>query len=80
MKQVVDTRETAKTQARYDRIAPVYDVMEWVTETAAFQKWRPKLWSLVPAGRVLEVGVGTGKNFPYHPDQAEAVIIQISAG
>ena len=63
MKQAIDTQETAKTQARYDRIAPVYDVMEWVTEAGVFEKWRPKLWSLVPVGRILEVGVGTGKNF-----------------
>ena len=78
MVQEIDTRETVKTQVRYDRIAPVYDVMEWVTETSAFQKWRPKVWSLVPAGRVLEVGVGTGKNFPYHPDRAEVVGLDIS--
>jgi ubiquinone/menaquinone biosynthesis C-methylase UbiE len=78
MKQTIDTQETARTQARYDRIAPIYDAMEWVTEIAAFQRWRPKLWSLVPAGRVLEVGVGTGKNFPYHPDRAEVVGIDIS--
>jgi phosphatidylethanolamine/phosphatidyl-N-methylethanolamine N-methyltransferase len=78
MKQAIDTRETARTQVRYDRIAPIYDAMEWVTEAAAFQKWRPKLWSLVPAGRLLEVGVGTGKNFPCHPDWAEVVGIDIS--
>jgi len=77
MKQLIDTQETARTQARYDRIAPVYDVMEWVTETAAFQRWRQKLWSLVPVGRVLEVGVGTGKNFRYHPEQTEVVGIDI---
>lgn len=78
MKQAIDTQETAKTQARYERIAPVYDVMEWVTETTAYQKWRQKLWSLVPAGRVLEVGVGTGKNFPYHPGRTQVVGIDIS--
>lgn len=32
MKQAIDTRETAKTQARYDRLALLYDVMEWATE------------------------------------------------
>lgn len=74
----IDTQETTKTQARYDRIAPVYDVMEWVTEITAFHPWRQKLWSLVPAGRVLEVGVGTGKNFRYHPEQTEVVGIDLS--
>jgi hypothetical protein len=33
-------RETAATKARYDRIAPLYDVMEWATERLAFQAWR----------------------------------------
>ena len=31
-----------------------------------FQPWREKLWVLA-RGDILEVGVGTGKNFPYHP-------------
>ncbi|MFQ5596266.1 MAG: SAM-dependent methyltransferase, partial [Anaerolineae bacterium] len=53
-------QETAATKARYDRIAPVYDAMEWFTERSAFQRWRQELWSRVQAGRVLEVGVGTG--------------------
>jgi len=66
MSQLVDTRETAKTRARYNRIAPVYDLMEVFAERR-FAPWRQKLWSLVPEGRVLEVGVGTGKNFPFQP-------------
>lgn len=78
MSERVDPRETAKTQRRYDRIARVYDVMELVTELAVFQHWRKRLWTFVPAGRILEVGVGTGKNFPYHPDRVEVVGIDIS--
>jgi ubiquinone/menaquinone biosynthesis C-methylase UbiE len=71
-------QETAATKARYDRIAPVYDAMEWFTERSSFQKWRQKLWSRVPAGHVLEVGVGTGKNMPYYPPGAHVTAIDLS--
>ncbi len=78
MKVVEMDRETAVTKARYDRIAPFYDLMEWFTERSAFQAWRRKLWSRVPAGRVLEVGVGTGKNMPYYPKGAQVTAIDLS--
>jgi ubiquinone/menaquinone biosynthesis C-methylase UbiE len=77
MSQPINTRETAKTRARYNRIAPVYDLMEILAERR-FIPWRKKLWSLIPGGRVLEVGVGTGKNLPYHPARAEVTGIDLS--
>jgi phosphatidylethanolamine/phosphatidyl-N-methylethanolamine N-methyltransferase len=71
-------RETAATQARYDRIAPFYDLMDWATERSAFQAWREDLWSRVAPGRVLEVGVGTGKNMSYYPEGARVTAIDLS--
>jgi len=71
-------RETATTKARYDRIAPIYDLMEWFIEYLAFQDWRRELWSHVPAGRILEVGVGTGKNMPFYPEGAQVTAIDLS--
>lgn len=70
--------ETATTKKRYNRIAPLYDIMEWFTENVAFNRWRQMVWSQTPAGRILEVGVGTGKNFPYHPPQAAVTGIDLS--
>lgn len=70
--------ETALTRARYDRIAPVYDLMEWFTERAAFRQWRRLLWSRVPAGKVLEIGVGTGKNMSFYPTGARVTAIDLS--
>ena len=72
--------QTAATQARYNRIAPVYDLMEWFTERSTFQEWRRDLWSRLPAGRILEVGVGTGKNMPYYPRGAQVTAIDLSEG
>jgi ubiquinone/menaquinone biosynthesis C-methylase UbiE len=73
----MDKQETARTEARYNRIAPFYDLMEALPEQQ-FSSWRERLWALVPEGRVLEVGVGTGKNFPYHPPGTKVVGIDIS--
>ena len=71
-------QETAKTRERYNRIAPIYDLMEWFTETAVFEHWRQNVWALVPSGRVLEIGVGTGKNFAYHRGRDTVIGIDIS--
>ncbi len=70
--------QTTATQSRYDRIAPFYDLMEWFTERAKFQEWRRLLWSRVPAGHVLEVGVGTGKNMPFYPPDAQLTAVDLS--
>ena len=75
----VNAEETAKTQARYDRIASIYDLMEVFPERR-FAPMRQKLWSQIPDGEVLEVGVGTGKNFPYHPAEIKVTGIDLSDG
>lgn len=66
------------TRRRYDRIAPVYDALEWVMELVFFRRWRRQLWDQVPAGRVLEVGVGTGKNLEHLRDEHQVVGIDLS--
>jgi ubiquinone/menaquinone biosynthesis C-methylase UbiE len=71
-------RDSKITQARYDRIAPVYDAMEWVIERLVFGSWRRELWAGVPDGRVLEVGVGTGKNMPYYRPGMQVTGIDLS--
>lgn len=69
---------TAATRARYDRNARLYDLIESPMEQAAFRRWRKQLWAQVPGGRVLEVGVGTGKNFPYYPKDARVTAVDLS--
>lgn len=71
--------ETETIKKRYDRIAPWFDAVEGVMEKWMFRKWRQRLWNKVEAGKVLEVGVGTGKNFPYYPAGAEMTAIDFSA-
>ena len=73
-----DERATQRTRARYDRIASVYDRMEGRIEQQRFQHWRAALWSRVGGPRVLEVGVGTGKNFPYYRKDGQVTAIDLS--
>lgn len=67
---------TIATQARYNRIARFYDLVEALSERT-FKPWREKLWSHA-RGNILEVGVGTGKNFPYHPRGAQVTGIDLA--
>ncbi|MBI2303127.1 MAG: class I SAM-dependent methyltransferase [Chloroflexi bacterium] len=67
-----------KVQRRYNRLAPLYDLVEWPLEWLAFSSWRQEQWRRVGGGLVLEVGVGTGKNFSHYPSQARVVAIDLS--
>lgn len=73
----MDPRATARTRARYDRNARFYDLMESGPERK-FTPWREDLWSRVRGPRVLEVGVGTGKNISYYPKDIEVTAIDLS--
>jgi demethylmenaquinone methyltransferase/2-methoxy-6-polyprenyl-1,4-benzoquinol methylase len=64
--------------SKYDRFSRVYDLMETPMELMRYGKWRKEVFSGLE-GRVLEVGVGTGKNIPYYPDDCEIVGIDISS-
>ena len=63
---------------RYDRLAPYFDGLEAVMEGLFFKSWRKRLWSKVDGHHILEVGVGTGKNFDYYPAHARITAIDFS--
>jgi len=69
---------TSLTQKRYDRQAALFDAMEAPVEALAFKRLRKRLWSEVHGARILEVGVGTGKNLPYHPEGSRSVAVDLS--
>jgi len=72
------SKATEATKRRYNRVAPVYDLMEGLVEMSRYSKWRELLWSKVEGSKTLEVGVGTGKNFPYYPAHAKITAIDFS--
>jgi phosphatidylethanolamine/phosphatidyl-N-methylethanolamine N-methyltransferase len=73
----IDWRAAKTTQRRYDRQALLYDLNDMPMELFA-RALRRRLWAKVDGGHVLEVGVGTGRNLPYHPPQSEVTAIDIS--
>ena len=74
----MERRVTEVARRRYNRIAPVYDLMENIVERSRYSRWRQVLWSKVEGKDILEVGVGTGKNFPYYPENADVTAIDFS--
>lgn len=80
----LDPTQTRIARARYERIAPLYDVMEVLAERR-FDPWRRRLWddvqtNMPPGGRILEVGVGTGKNMSYWPRGVEITAVDLTPG
>jgi ubiquinone/menaquinone biosynthesis C-methylase UbiE len=61
----------------YDRIARLYDVLDLPFERSRYAPLRPVLFEGLH-GAVLDVGVGTGRNFPYYPDDSTVTGIDVS--
>lgn len=78
MKSSIDQKLTALTKRRYDRQAAGYDLKNRLMERMAMRKWRALLWEKVKGPRVLEIGVGTGANFPFYRQDLEVTAIDLS--
>jgi ubiquinone/menaquinone biosynthesis C-methylase UbiE len=63
--------------ARYERIAPFYDFLDLPFEYGRYRKIRPLLFEGM-SGRLLDAGVGTGRNFDFYPPAAEVIGVDIS--
>jgi phosphatidylethanolamine/phosphatidyl-N-methylethanolamine N-methyltransferase len=75
----IDVRATDLTRQRYERLAAYFDRLEGLSERRN-RPWRRKLWGQVRGPRVLEVGVGTGKNMPYWPVGLSMTAIDLTPG
>jgi ubiquinone/menaquinone biosynthesis C-methylase UbiE len=62
---------------RYERIAAIYDLLDLPFEYSRYRKIRPLLFQGLK-GRLLDAGVGTGRNIPFYPPEAQVVGIDIS--
>jgi ubiquinone/menaquinone biosynthesis C-methylase UbiE len=61
----------------YERIAPLYDLLDLPFEYGRYRAIRPLLFAGL-SGRILDAGVGTGRNMPFYPRAAEMVGIDLS--
>jgi ubiquinone/menaquinone biosynthesis C-methylase UbiE len=62
---------------RYRRIAPLYDLLDLPFEYARYRPLRRMLFAGL-SGRILDAGVGTGRNLPFYPRDSEVVGIDVS--
>lgn len=65
-------------QARYDTIAQYYERVMSPLQRLGLVKLRQETLSQLPAGRILEIGAGTGLNFVYYPADAHGVAGEFS--
>lgn len=65
--------------SKYNRIAKIYDLIESPVEFLFYGRWRGEALSNL-SGKVLEVGVGTGRNLKYYSLRCSVIGIDISEG
>lgn len=68
-----------KIRKKYNRAARFYDILETPMEMMALREWRIDLMKGLE-GNILEIGVGTGKNIEYYPDDISITAIDFSEG
>jgi ubiquinone/menaquinone biosynthesis C-methylase UbiE len=61
----------------YERIAPFYDLVDLPSEYLRYRRIRPQLFAGLE-GRILDAGVGTGRNIPFYPGQSQVTGIDLS--
>ena len=54
---------------RYQRIAPLYDLLDLPFETRRYRRLRPLLFRDL-SGNLLDAGIGTGRNCAFYPPDA----------
>jgi ubiquinone/menaquinone biosynthesis C-methylase UbiE len=56
-------------RARYERIAPFYDLLDLPFERRRYRALRPLMFQSL-GGRLLDAGIGTGRNCAFYPPDA----------
>jgi ubiquinone/menaquinone biosynthesis C-methylase UbiE len=75
----INTRLTEITRNRYQRHAGWYDMMAPFQEKK-FLPWRIRMWKLAVGPKILEVGVGAGRNLPLISRNFEVTGIDLTPG
>lgn len=65
------------TRWKYQRIAWLYDLLEVPFERRRYRPLRPQLFAGL-SGRLLDAGVGTGRNMAFYPAASTVVGIDVS--
>jgi len=68
--------ENLSLRAKYNITAMFYDILDYPWERV-YREWRPGLLGDL-RGKVLEAGVGTGRNFPHYHQSVELTGVDLS--
>jgi len=68
--------ENLSLRAKYNITAMFYDILDYPWERV-YREWRPGLLGDL-RGRVLEAGVGTGRNFQHYHESIELTAVDLS--
>lgn len=71
------TNATRESLRKYERIAPVYDLLDGFYEISWKARLRGHAFDGL-TGRVLDAGAGTGRNIPFYPKGAEVLAADLS--
>jgi len=72
------TKSNSDVRTTYNRIASLYDIWDAIPEGLFYRSWRRQLWNRLTAGKILEIGVGTGKNIRFYPPGGQVTAIDLS--
>lgn len=64
--------------ARYDEVAPYYEGVMSPLQRWGLVRLRQETIRQLPAGKILEIGAGTGLNFVHYPPDAHGVATEFS--
>lgn len=61
----------------YGRSGRLYDILDFPFEYGRYRRLRPQIFTEL-SGRILDAGVGTGRNMPFYPEGSEVTGIDVS--
>jgi ubiquinone/menaquinone biosynthesis C-methylase UbiE len=71
------TEPSPELRRRYERIAALYDLLDIPFEYGRYRRVRPLLFEGL-SSRILDAGVGTGRNMPFYPPGSDVIGVDLS--
>lgn len=64
---MINSTTSMESQKTYQTIASWYDLLDYYWEKRRYNHAREMVWAQVKGKRILDAGVGTGRNIPFYP-------------